>query len=329
MPYNYQLVSDVNGKPRLTWRDITTDEDGFMIERSTDNQNWQTVTKGPSAQFFLAGTDNANDRFFVDSPAPGTYYYRLTAYNSIGPSPYPEVYSIGVGQLPAAPVRADFNLTQGTSNKITPTEVLIQKIDGSNNELGFIVEHSTDNVNWVKGGTVSYLANDKWIYDYGLTPGLTYYFRVYAYNAAGKSPYVYGKLNLPAIPPAGTTQWYVWEGATGSPTGASWTNAWKSIAEINWVAIKPGDTIYISGGNYDTTLVTYASGTVGNPVFIKTGAASAFPSGHDGRVTLRGVKFRSRYVTVDGSFNSNFVPQTTLDIFQKNKHYYETSSRLD
>ena len=82
-----------------------------------------------------------------------------------------------------------------------------------------------------------------------------------------------------------------------SPTGnnkdgSSWTNAWTGLNQVNWSAIQPGDTIYISGG---TSGITYSggtriskNGTAGQYITIDAGANSPAPAGHNGPVKFEG-----------------------------------------
>lgn len=90
---------------------------------------------------------------------------------------------------------------------------------------------------------------------------------------------------------AHAASWYVDNAATGSGSGTSWTNAWTSLATINWTSVAPGDTVYISGG---TTSKTYAgiiyddNGTSGAPITIDSGANSPSPTGHSGEVIIDG-----------------------------------------
>ncbi|MCC6752225.1 MAG: right-handed parallel beta-helix repeat-containing protein [Deltaproteobacteria bacterium] len=105
---------------------------------------------------------------------------------------------------------------------------------------------------------------------------------------------------------------YVDHVATGANDGTSWANAWKSLAAINWAAVRGGDTIYLSGGvtqkTYDEQLTVGASGVPGQPITIAPGASSPAPAGHGGTVVLDGqgsrpfcvsVSYR-QYVTVRG-----------------------------
>jgi hypothetical protein len=50
------------------------------------------------------------------------------------------------------------------------------------------------------------------------------------------------------------SNWYVHKGATGANNGTSWTNAWSEMNQINFSAVACGDTIWLAGGTYTTTL---------------------------------------------------------------------------
>ena len=77
------------------------------------------------------------------------------------------------------------------------------------------------------------------------------------------------------------TTFYVSTAARGRNDGSSWENAWQELGNIDWAAIKPGDVIYIDGGNerspnpadrvmeYRTPLNIRASGTEGAPITIR------------------------------------------------------------
>ena len=111
--------------------------------------------------------------------------------------------------------------------------------------------------------------------------------------------------------------WYVANNATGSNTGTSWVNAWRSFSDIEWDSpgVQAGDTLYISGGSdtsiYRERLTIGASGTNNtNRLWILSGARSPNPNGHSGVVYISlnsgiGINFGSHhYVTVDGNNGS-------------------------
>jgi hypothetical protein len=82
-PNDFQNFVSTSTPPDV-WLYITqtgTNEDGFTIERSTDNVNFGVIGTAPRAQF--------SNQFYSDiGPGTGTYYYRVYALNSIGNSGY-------------------------------------------------------------------------------------------------------------------------------------------------------------------------------------------------------------------------------------------------
>ena len=59
--------------------------------------------------------------------------------------------------------------------------------DNADNESGYTVERSVDGMNWTEAGAV--VSDTNGFSDTGLTAGETYYYRVCAWNSAGKSAY--------------------------------------------------------------------------------------------------------------------------------------------
>jgi hypothetical protein len=95
-----------------------------------------------------------------------------------------------------------------------------------------------------------------------------------------------------AAHPAAAANWYVDNVVSSSGNGASWSTAWRSFANINWSLIKPGDTVYISGGYsgqiYYETLIIRASGSSAGKITITSG----IDGGHNGLVMLDGENSR-------------------------------------
>ena len=65
-----------------------------------------------------------------------------------------------------------------------------------------------------------------------------------------------------------SANWYVVSGGAGSKTGANWSNAWDA-GGISWSSISAGDTIWLAGGSYASTLAVGKSGVAGNSIQIK------------------------------------------------------------
>ncbi|MCB0282486.1 MAG: hypothetical protein KDF60_07890, partial [Calditrichaeota bacterium] len=82
---------------------------------------------------------------------------------------------------------------------------------------------------------------------------------------------------------------YIDKNASGSDNGSSWSDAWENFQNINWDSIKPGDTIFVSGGTdsviYTDFMEIGASGVESNLVTITKG----IDPGHNGRVIIEGL----------------------------------------
>jgi hypothetical protein len=101
--------------------------------------------------------------------------------------------------------------------------------------------------------------------------------------------------------------WYVDSAVGTSGNGQSWASAFKNFSNITWSSIKPGDTLYISGGStsktYTSSLNIGASGTASSRINIRVGQ----DAGHSGTVILDKVPISpaySNYITIDGRVGS-------------------------
>jgi len=108
--------------------------------------------------------------------------------------------------------------------------------------------------------------------------------------------------------------WYVDNAVATSGTGQSWSTAWKNLANINWVSVKPGDTVYISGGTtsktYYESLYPLASGTANNPIKITRGITA----GHTGTpiISVTGTTSRALWLTRSSNNNQNYLEVSYL-----------------
>ena len=107
-------------------------------------------------------------------------------------------------------------------------------------------------------------------------------------------------MSMCQAPIASAATYYVDNQSTGSGTGTSMTNAWKSFSAIVWSQIRPGDTIYISGGatskTYRERLIIGTSGTSSARITI----AGATTAGHSGEVIIDGEFTRGCGILIDG-----------------------------
>jgi alpha-tubulin suppressor-like RCC1 family protein/predicted phage tail protein len=102
----------------LSWRDNSSNEDGFQIERSRDKVHFQQLAQ------VLPGTTVYRDRNLF----PGTrYFYRIRAYNSSGNSGY----STGSGRTPTPP-RPLTVVEWGYTNGVPPTNQDLVSVSAGN-----------------------------------------------------------------------------------------------------------------------------------------------------------------------------------------------------
>jgi FtsP/CotA-like multicopper oxidase with cupredoxin domain len=83
-PTNLRLVRIRRGSVFMAWTDNANNEAGFVIERSADG----------GATWTQVGTNNANDTTFDNAPGPGTFAYRVKAFNVLGDSAYSNVLNV-------------------------------------------------------------------------------------------------------------------------------------------------------------------------------------------------------------------------------------------
>jgi hypothetical protein len=79
-------ASSAAGQVMLTWQSNSVNEDGYAVEQSTDGVN-----------FIQIGTTGRGVTTYTDTPPqPGTYYYRVRAFNVAGDSDYTNIVQVDV-----------------------------------------------------------------------------------------------------------------------------------------------------------------------------------------------------------------------------------------
>jgi hypothetical protein len=166
-----------------------------------------------------------------------------------------------------APIAANAAPVSFTSTAVTGTGMTIGWTDNSTNETGFRVYRSTDNVNFTQVGsdipsaTTTGTGTAYTQVQTGLTPGVTYYYRIAAYFGL-ESAYLTGSQSTPASTLLGVKT----VGGTGSP---DYPTIAAAIADLNLKGAGPGGvTFNIAAGHTET----FASATAG---YILTTSGSA------------------------------------------------------
>ena len=216
-PSNTNAVAVSKSQIDVSWRDNSTNESGFELDRST---------AGASGAFTLRVTTGPNVTRYSDQGLdPSTQYcYKVRAFQTAGskasyssfsntacattPAPPPPPPPTP----PAAPYNADA-LPQGS------TAVGVAWRDNSTTEDGFRVERSLDaGATWAVAGTTR--PDTVWFVDVGRTSEQPVCYRVIAFNVKGDSP----PSNVDCTtPPAGPTDLAV---AT--------VNTLTKMAELTW-----------------------------------------------------------------------------------------------
>jgi hypothetical protein len=170
-PSNLSATAISQAQINLSWTDNSSNESGFKIER-WDGSKWQQI-----------GTVGANVTIYSDTglTCNTTYYYQVRAYNASGDSANSNTASATTFACTAAPA-APSALTAAAASQ---TQINLSWTDNSNNESGFKIERWDDMNDWTEIDTVG--SNITTYANTGLHCGMTYYYRVYAYNASGGS----------------------------------------------------------------------------------------------------------------------------------------------
>ncbi len=155
----------------LSWTDNSSNEDGFYIDRASDSgfsSNVLTSTVGANVRILSAmGLSPSN-----------TYYFRVRAYNSVGPSANSAPASATT--LPNAPSGLNATVT-------SQTQINLSWTDNSSDEIGFYIDRASDSAFSTNLITSAVGANVTTFNATGLTSASTYYFRLRAYNLSAPS----------------------------------------------------------------------------------------------------------------------------------------------
>ena len=171
-PSSLTATAPFTNQINLSWRDNSSDETGFRIDRKTAPPDpWREIAT------VAANATSCQDTGLT----PGTtYYYIVLAYNGTGVSPYSNQASA------TTPV---INPPSGlTATTLASNQLRINWADNSGDETGFKIERKTGATGtWAQITTVA--VNVTSYTNTGLAANTAYYYRVRSYNAGGNSPY--------------------------------------------------------------------------------------------------------------------------------------------
>ncbi len=170
-PSNLAATAVSSSRINLTWTDNANSEAGFKIERSTDGVSFTQIALMPANYTTYSNTN---------LPAGTSYTYRVRAYEGPNHSGYTNTASATTQPGPGAP--SNLAATAVSSSRIDLTWT-----DNATNEAGFKVERATDGVTFVQVATLT--ANLVAWSDNVLSPGVTYTYRMRAYEGPNHSAY--------------------------------------------------------------------------------------------------------------------------------------------
>lgn len=173
----------------LTWTDNANDEDGSRIERAPD-------VGGVAGTFVEVATVPAGVTSYSSTDVVGEtrYWFRVRAYNVVGPSGYTNEAS-AILNVPAAP-------TGLLATPFSATRIDLTWTDNATDEQGVRIERAPDAAGvagtYVQIATVG--PNVQVYSSVGLQNNTRYWYRVRAYNVVGASAYS-GESNATTPPP--------------------------------------------------------------------------------------------------------------------------------
>ncbi|MDN5216835.1 fibronectin type III domain-containing protein [Fulvivirgaceae bacterium BMA12] len=172
-PTDLEAVTFTATSADLKWRDNSSNETGFRLERKdADSLNFKLIKDLPT-----------QSTTFSDAQLnPGiTYQYRIMAYNAVGESGYSNTLKITtLSVAPNKPLELKLKV-------ISSSQIDLSWIDDAHNENGFKLERGVGSNPFE---ALVDLPKDSTAYqDKGLSPNTLYHYRILAYNNVGNSEY--------------------------------------------------------------------------------------------------------------------------------------------
>lgn len=288
----------------VNWSDNSTNEANYILERSTDGNNFSEIAT------LAANVVSYNETMLT----PNTqYFYRVKAINATESSVYTSIASITTPPIPSAPSKATNPApTTGDNNVELSNGNLTVKWSGSTNTTKYSVYFGNDASVLSKVGEVTYLTSPSYQLT-GLSSATTYYWRIDASNEKGTAT---GDIwNFHTLTPALVGHWPFKEAPFEGETIADVTDYQNDgILDIAYdnsnvripgkenyaldLATSPGNNYIASVPNQDHIFFDKNSFTVS---FWMKAPASMIPSSSS----------TSLYVLCKGSFTKNITTGAT------------------
>ncbi|WP_439557742.1 fibronectin type III domain-containing protein [Dyadobacter sp.] len=158
----------------LNWVDLSGNETGFQVERSTNGTAFTKIADLPA---------NAVSYQNTGLTAGTLYYYRIRAVNAVGASPYSSVISLRTLNIPVPDRPADFSAVP-----LAPQIVQLRWAPVTGNAVSVIIERAeAADENYVSLATVP--ASVSQFQDTSMLEKVDYFYQIKAVNAGGSSPY--------------------------------------------------------------------------------------------------------------------------------------------
>jgi len=262
---------------RLSWTNNATNQTGFALDRATDSAFTQNV---------VTQTLPASPTSFTDTAAgmtPGnTYYYRIRATNSAGPSTNSNVVPISIPVAPAAP-------TNPAVTVVTTTEIDLTWTDNAGTSAtGYTILRATGTGNFVTYATepaknaapgTSYGYKDT-----GATPGTSYRYEIEAVNSSGNNGFAAANAETITLAPSSLTStpgngqvsltWTAPAGAVSYTINRGTAPGQESLYQSGVTATTYTDPAATNGTKYYYTVTAVNSNATHAPVLPSASAPS-------------------------------------------------------
>lgn len=256
-----------NAQVALSWT-ASTGATSYNVKRSTVNgSGYATINSPTGTSYTNTGLTNGT-----------TYYYVVSAVNSVGESANSSQVSATPVTVPAVPTglaatagNTQVALTWNASSGATAYDVKRSTVSGS----GYATIASPTSTNYTNTG---------------LTNGTTYYYVVAAKNAAGSSA---NSAQVSAMPNNSNTHAGTWAGKGTFTTTTTWSNMFQVVNVASnstyvasvWVKGSGAATLYLKAGNWGADIAGQNIQCTGSGTWTKY-TTPAFNTGANTQITF-------------------------------------------